>query len=336
MVVASALLSSCASEPPPPKGGDIIKARTDDQFADRTEAMVALPTGRLLVRAGEPVRTASADQTRARESVDAPSGAVLVPVSWQYDPWDKGRLDRIFRTSETPRIDLVSEDQRYRLPPPDAADQDGSSFYVVVEGDADDSTLEIEFDGVTQTVDLTNAQVDEGDAADLYDIDDSRLVKQPCDDKRWFDGPTVVVEFVCDRAGPVLTPYAAGQWAPAGSLWLAVAVELELRSYNEANLLGGGARYLATHVEVTSDIDDAEPVFDLSTGDNADTCPVPATRACGWSRYLVFEVPADDGEQGPLDLEVAYQLRLAAAWGGMVADRRNEVEATESLKIWKD
>ncbi len=145
-----------------------------------------------------------------------------------------------------------------------------------------------------------------------------------------------MAEFGCDLIGPVLTPYAAGEWAPAGSLWLAVTVETELRSYGETNLVGGGARYIGTSVKVKPRIDGKKPKFELSTNSAADLCPVPVTFACGWSRTAIFEVPADDGEQGPLDLEVNYHLVRSVAFGNFDPPSRLKVEAEETFKIWED
>ena len=63
-------------------------------------------------------------------------------------------------------------------------------------------------------------------------------------------------------------------------------------------------------------IEGEEPVKTLSTEDDADVCPVLAQSNCGWSKHLVFKVPEDDAEQGPLDLAVTYKLTLATAWNG--------------------
>jgi hypothetical protein len=336
LLVLSALLAACGEEQDGAKAGDVVKARVDNQFKDGAESSVILPTGRLLIHAAKPVEEASADDTRTREAVAAPAGAVLVPISWQYDPWSRGRLEGIVATTETPIVDLVSDDEHYRLPPPELTDKAGESFYVVVDGDAEDRSLEIEFEGVTQTVNLANGRTDKGDAAALYDVDDAALKKKPCDDRPWFDGPTVAAEFSCDLLGPVLTPYAAGEWAPEGSLWLAITVQTAMRVYGETNGQGGGARYVARAVKVKPEIDGDEPAFVLSTEDDADSCPQPQSVDCGWSKHLIFEVPADDGEQGPLSLDVTYKMQVAVVWGGHVAPKRRSVDAAEDLKLWDD
>lgn len=336
VLVLSTLLAACGKEEDSSTAGDIIKARVDDQFEDGKEATVRIPTGRLLIHADKPVDSASGDDTRTRETVDAPAGAVLVPISWQYDPWDKGRLRGIVATTDNPIIDLVSDGEHYRLPPPELDDEGGESFYVVVDGDAEARSLEIAFDGVTQTVNLATGKTDEGEAAGLYDIEDDALAKKPCDDEKWFDSDLVVAEFSCDLFGAVLTPYAAGEWAPEGSLWLALTVQTDLRVYGETDGHGGGARYTATRVKVKPEIDGAAPTFASSTGDEFDTCPVPATANCGWSRNLVFEVPADDPEQGPLDLAVAYRLNLASTFGDFDPPNRIEIDAEEEVKLWDD
>lgn len=336
LLVLSAPLAACGEEQDATKAGDIIKARTDNQFEEGKEASVTLPTGRLLIHAGEPVDSATGDDTRTREKVDAPAGGALVPIGWQYDPWDKDRLDGIVNTTENPTIDLVSGEEHYRLPPPELEAEGGDSFYVVVHGDAEDRSLEIEFDGVKQSVDLATGRTDEGDAAALYDIDEGSLKKKPCDDEQWFDTAMVAADFSCDFLGPVLTPYAAGKWAPAGSLWLAVTLQTVLQAYGEVDGLGGGARYTARGVKVKLKIDGVPPAFVLSTEDYTDSCPNDATLACGWSRHVVFEVPESDGEQGPLDIEVTYRLALTAMWGDWNPPEQAEVEADETLKLWED
>ena len=335
LLLLSPLLASCGDDESSASAGDIIKARVDNQFKNGKEAVVALPTGRLLIHASKPVESASSDDTRTREKVDAPEGGVLVPISWQYDPWNKGRLDAIIATTDNPTVDLVADGDHYRLPPPQLDDDGGESFYVIVDGEAKARSLEIDFDGVTQTVNLANGRTDEGDAAALYDVDEGALKKEPCDEEQWFDSATVVAEFGCDRFGPVLTPYAAGKWAPEGSLWLAVTVQTGMRVYGVTNGLGGGARYTPRDVRLKPTIDGEKPAFVVSTDDKYDLCPVPVTSACGWSKHLIFEVPAEDGEQGPLTLDAAYRMKVAVAWGGYDAPKTIEVDATEDLKIWE-
>lgn len=337
LLVLVPLLAACGDESDQPEAGDIIRARVDNQFKDGREAEVLLPTGKLLIHAGKPVDNASADETRTREEVDAPSGSVLMPITWQYDPWASDRLDGIMAAEDTPIVDLVSGDQDYRLTPPERSEKAGESFYVVVDGDGADRSLEITFDGVTQTVDLRTGKRDAGDAAALYDVGGAELKKKSCDKgKKWFAEPTVGAEFTCEQVGPVLTPYAAGRWAPADSMWLALTLTTSIRIYGETDLKGGGARYTATNTDVKARIDDEKPTSVMSARGAADVCPLVATSTCGWSKTLVFEVPADDGEQGPLDLKVSYDLKLATAWNGYDAPKRKTVDAEESLKIWKD
>jgi|GEM_PF-4724334 len=334
LVLLSPLLAACNEESQDPEAGDVIQARVDNQFKEGEEAAVALPTGRLLIHAAEPVDSAAADETRIRETVAAPSGAVLVPITWQYDPWASNRLAGFLATTDTPRVELVTDVETYRLSPPDPQRRESESFYVVVDGEAEERTLEIDFDGVTQTIDLTNGRIDKGEAESLYDIGEDRLRKKPCDDGPWFDSRTVAAEFTCQLVGPVLTPYAGGEWAPAGSTWLALTLETEMRIYGETNRLGGGARYVAKSVKVKAEIDDEKPAFELSTNDASDTCPVTVTATCGWSRHLIFEVPADDGEQGPLDVRVTYRLDRVTNWSGYDPPRRKKVTAADELKLW--
>ncbi len=336
LLVACSLLAACGEDQTDTNAGDIITARSDDQFKDGQEATVTMPVGRLLIHAGKPVDSATADETRTRERVDAPAGAVLVPITWQYDTWQSDGLEGIFASTENPTVSLVSEGEQYRLPPPDQSSESGESFYVVVDGDGEERALEIEFDGVAQTVNMASGKTDKGDASALYDIEDDKLTKKPCDEEKWFDTDTVAAEFSCDLIGPVLTPYAAGEWAPEGRLWLALTLRTEMRVYGDTDLVGGIARYAATSVTVKPEIDGAAPTFELSADDDFDVCPLPATATCSWSRNLVFEVPADDPEQGPLDLKVGYRLILASAFGDYDPPKRLKIEAAEEFKLWDD
>ena len=337
LLLLSPLLAACGDdEGETTKPGDVVRARTDDQFKEGNEEItVVLPTGRLLVSAGEPIDKAGSDDTRSRESVSAPSGAVLVPITWQYDPWSSGRLDSIFDTDDTPIVDLVSDGQDYRLPPPDSDSDAGESFYVVVDGDGEDRTLELGFDGVVQSVDLKSGDVEQGGAAGLYDVEDKKLKPKSCDEAgKWFDTKLATVEFGCDIVGPVLTPYAGGEWAPDGKLFMVMTLSTELRSYTLTNGIGGAARYAAGTVKVKATIDGQAPTSSVSNEDGTDACPIPASAICGWSHHLIFEVPADDGEQGPLTTEVTYGLVLGSAFGDFDPPNRDKVEAEEDIKIW--
>ena len=337
LLLLSPLLVACSEDKDSTEPGDVIRAREDDQFKDGKEVTVVLPTGRLLINSGAPVDSADSEETRAREDVDAPSGAVLVPITWQYDTWASDRLDGIFDTDVTPIVDLVSEGQDYRLPPPDTDAEAGESFYVVVDGDGEDRSLELDFEGVLQTVDLKTGALDKGDAQGLYDIEDTRLKTTSCDEAgKWFEKDTVSAEFSCDVIGPVLTPYADGKWAPAGDLYLVLTLSTELRVLTEIEDLTKAARYAATSVKVTTSIDGEKPTSSLPNEDGTNACPIPGAGVCGWSRHLIFAVPADDGEQGPLTAEVVYRLLLATSFGDWDPPTRQEVDAEEDIKLWDE
>lgn len=335
LLVLMPLLAACGDEEDLPQAGDIIRARLDNQFRKARESSVTLPTGRLIIHSGQPVDRASAEETRTRQVVEAPSGTVLVPISWQYDPWRSDKLDSVFAAEDTPIVELIAGDGSYRLTPPQKESDGAESFYVVVAGDGAGRSLKISFDGVTQTVDLQTGSRDEGVAAGLYDIADEKLKKKACDHKPWFNGPTVVAEFECDFTGPVLTPYAAGRWAPVGKLWLVITVSTNMRIYGETNRLGGGARYVAGSVKVKPRIDRHKPARVLSTEDDTDICPIVSQSNCGWSKHLVFKVPNDDGQQGPLHLAISYRLNLATSWNGFSAENHKKVHAEEKFKIWR-
>ncbi|WP_183092555.1 hypothetical protein [Nocardioides stalactiti] len=337
LLVLLSSLTACSEEKAELSAGDIVRARQDDQFESGRRTTITMPVGRLLVWTEDPVESAGADETRTRQTVDAPAGAVLVPITWQYDPWASNRLDGIVDTSDTPRINLVTETESYRVPPPERdAEGNAESFYVVADGDAEERTLEIEFDGVTQTLDLASGERDEGIAAALYDIEDDQLKKTSCTDEKWFDPRYVSADFTCNTVGPVITPYAAGEWAPEGSVWLAVTLTTRMGVYAETDLLGSGARYFSRGVKVTAEIDREKADYTLVSQSDLNQCPVPGTNTCAESTTYVFEVPEEDPEQGPFVVELTYKQVEQVSYGQWDEPRKRKVVGKEKLYLWKD
>ncbi|UMG91010.1 hypothetical protein [Nocardioides sp. TF02-7] len=270
-----------------------------------------MPVGELVVHSGEPLDTAAAEDTRDLVELAAPEGATLVPITWQYDQLSKGRFDAYLGTGATPVVTLVTEGSEQRLPTPDQ-DADAESFYVVVDGDADERRLEVEFDGVTQTVDLRTGKRKVGAAAPLYDVPAGGLRHRSCDDDQVF-GAGVLAQFTCDVDGPALLPYAGGVWAPKGKSWLVVSVTTRLRGYSVATGPAGAANYVADSLKGSVWLDGRAPA-QVTGGGEADRCPGDVG-TCGFSKHLVFQVDDDDRRLGKLRIRQTYRLSLLGRWG---------------------
>lgn len=304
------VLSACggADDPVP---GELIAAARADQFTADEPARIVVPTGALRIWTGEPTRTLAAEDVRDTAPFEAAPGTSYVPISWSYDTAGFEDLSSYLATDATPSITLHSGDHSYRLPPPSrhASDQ---SFYVVVDGDAADLALAVDFDGVTQTVDLHTHERDAGRAATLYETKRPKLRKRECRAADWFEKANSATQLNCEVEGPLLLPYANGQWAEPGRHWLVVGLTTGFVAYGE---LDGpaGAHLLGVGVETTLRLGKREPTAVLRARNVADSCPDRRTRLCGWSGRAVFEV----GDNHPSRLRVTqhYDLVVRASWG---------------------
>lgn len=207
------LTAACGGEEAPEvRVSDVIPAKDDDQFEKARAAVLLLPTGKLKVWSGEPVDAVDRADTRQLEDLAAPAGAVLVPLTWRLEQ-DFSDARGFLGKTPAPSVDLLTEGESYRLPSPDADAEDGESFYVVVDGDGEDLHLEVEFDGVKQALDLGTRERRTGRARALYDLDRDRRKPKDCGTDDWVDDDLVAVTYGCELTGPLLLPYANGEWA---------------------------------------------------------------------------------------------------------------------------
>lgn len=332
LALAAAVLAGCGEDEVDIAPGDLVSARYDDQFEDGRRASVTLPVGRLLVRAEEPVSRIAREDTRELTEVSAPSGMTFVPITWQYDAWASDAVQTYVDTVDSPTIDLVTGGATYPVRSPDRDGTDPESFYVLVEGDAEDRSLRVEFDGVTQTVDLVTGKRDAGRAAGLYDVDTEQLRTRSCSDEdEWFEGGADV-EFQCRLRGPVVLPYAAGAWAEPGRQWLAVSLETSLSAFNLIEGPGLYAVYGATRLRVDVRLDGRKAARTIAPATETDICPNFDTATCDYGQHLVFEVP-EDAPLGDLTVTQTYRLKLADRVGDIRAPEKVTAVAAETIPL---
>lgn len=311
--------------------GDVVPARIGDQFEGGRHATIAVPTGRLEIWADKATDTADREDTRQLQPLDAPDGATLVPVTWKFLD-DFPAAQPFVHSNAHPVVDLVTEDQSYRMPTPNERQPEGESFYVVVDGDGSDVSMKVSFDGVAQTVDLrTGKRDDAGRAAPLYHLHAEKQRPQDCGSSDWDRPELTLPDYNCDVTTRLLLPYAAGRWAPEGKRYLAVAVRTELRSWSVIDGTGGGAFYVGSASRLTAELD-GEPANATLEDVNVE-CPVPASRECDGARLFVFEV----GDKVPTRLEIdqSFRLTLSSRFGGFrPADRiRAELKGPVRLDL---
>lgn len=297
------------------RAGDVIPARRDAQFAGRgTETTVALPIGRLEITAGSPVAEISADDTRQREKVKAPAGSVFVPITWQYDAETFGAFAAYLDTNATPVVDLVVSGASYRLPAPEQTGQGSESFYVLIDGRGDKPAMSVDFDGVTQTADLSTGDVDKGQAAPLYDLRTPRTKMFPCAANPTFNRTVQgTPTFTCETTRALRLPYAGNAWATDGHTWLAVTVSTAQGRWDEiAPDLASGALYYPTSVKgafALGGVAATEALRDPGRG----TCPDLANANCSAVFHVMFDV--DKSAPQTLTVEQDYAMARTSTWG---------------------
>lgn len=290
--------------------GDVVPARTADQFEGGRHAMVAVPTGTLRIWADKSTDTVKGRDTRELEPIDAPDGATLVPITWKFLD-DYPQAQPFLQTEAQPVVDLMTSGGTYRLPSPDQEEREGESFYVAVDGDAKKLSMKVTFDGVSQTVDLHTGKRDAGKAAALYDLDADAQRPQSCGADDWPHPTGTVAAYKCELATRLLLPYAAGKWAPEGKQFLAVELKTALTSWAEGQIGVGGAFYLASSTRVSARLDGAKPV---ATVDQVDaTCPQVPSLECNTDRLFVFEIGRH--VPGPLAITQSFKLDLSRKFG---------------------
>lgn len=332
LLVVLPTFAACGGDSGDVEAGDIVDARTDDQFvSDGQASSIALPIGRLEISAGRPTTKLSADDTAQLEAIDAPDGSAFVPITWQYDAGTFGDYDAYLESDATPVVDLVADKATYRIPAPEPSGSGADSFYVLVAGDGKDASLEVDFDGVTQSVDLATGDRDEGAAAGLYDLKPRRERTASCTADSEFDikPPSRLSDYACSVTRAARLPYAGGQWAEDGETWLAVTVRTTLRRYDQINTdRRSGTVYVAGSVESTFRIGKTKPTAVLE--DRAlSTCPDEVRGGCVVVYHLIFETGEDTPSR--LRMDQTYDLTLSGVWGG--AEGKDTVELTNEASI---
>ena len=257
----------------------------------------------------------------------APDGGSLVPITWSTHALGGfGRED-----DPTPiKLRLAAGDQRVDLT---SVALDGTSatidafeprsVAVALDGglDTDDLTVEVEYDGVTQTADVATGEVDAGVAQALYD--GSRSYTAGCTevlDRCSFGAADPASPWRPGRANFIashvtLYPYDARLgWAAEGTLWAGVRLQL----FGADSVENAAGRYwlIARQSAPSVTLDGAEPVHRDG---------LPASRF-DTSGRVVFRVDADaepreltvdqvialKGRRAPADLPVQARLDLTA------------------------
>lgn len=289
--------------------GDRVAAQEDAAFVtDGQQWSLTLPVGRLLVTLGEPTTSLAAEDTRELEAVEAPEGSVFLPISWRLGT---GAVSDYVETDDLPVVDVVSDGANYRVRAPLDASDGVEAFYLLVAGTGEEPRLEVEFDGVTQTLDLLTGERDPGAAEQLYGLRNDKKKPRSCTADAAFGLPVVrPTEFSCTITRARRVPYAGDAWAAPGHDWLVLTVVTSMVRYDAlADDFKSGALYVPVSVRTSFTLGDLEPTTVIEG--SGSLCP--DVSGCRAEYHLVFDVSAD----APASLTAAqtYRLAVGTAWG---------------------
>ncbi len=140
--------------------GEIVVGRDADQVTG-TEAEVRVPVGGITFTVGEPVSEVAEDQTSDLQGRRAPDDGSFVPLAWQIDDAALPSYALVMATQPEPiTLDLVTGGETIQVSPNLASER--GPVYVAAPGDGKKVSLEVGYDGVTQSVDTASGEREEG------------------------------------------------------------------------------------------------------------------------------------------------------------------------------
>jgi hypothetical protein len=205
---------------------------------------VRLPSGPAYFRVDDDLSAVPDDEAPGMlEDEPVAEGGRLLRLAWGRKFLGYGSDLREVMTGSTVEdvgldveLTVVADGQRVEVPEVGRLDGigDPDHVYVGLPGGADDVTLEVAYDGVTQTVDLTTQEVEPDRAAGLYDVPLSG-------ESEFGDGgghcpypdreQGLEISFACGVLDSWQVPYVDGLgWAGAGRSWLVADASSTLMS----------------------------------------------------------------------------------------------------------
>ncbi|GAB2973842.1 hypothetical protein [Nocardioides montaniterrae] len=332
-VLACALpaLAACGGSASGLNAGDLVNARQAAQFSNEKQTGIALPTGRLEVHTGQPVKALTSEDTSELTSETAPAGMEFVPITWEFVRRSSTAYAGFIGANDLATADIRVGKDNYRLPAPDPS-QGAESFYVVVPASSAHVRLGIGYDGVTQVADLTTGKVDAGRAEGLYHLSYKKPRYADCGAKPSWK-VLAASQSTCKVTEPVVLPYAGGKWAKPGHEWLVVSVATTFGTLTEAGVtIAQGGTYYPVGLTTTYRLGKAAPVKTLLKSNDDAVCPVPKTGACNSSASLIFDRV---GHSLTLTLTQKYRFQLGSGWGGFAGKKIDHQTGTTVITLKK-
>jgi hypothetical protein len=316
-------LAACSEEQPESpdtKVGDQIEGRVADLDPGKSTDVLT-PAGRLTVSFADAVTRLEKDEATDLTARSAPDGGSFVPVVWSFQDDDiYGEITRLFGDRQPMEVELVTGGESYTLTPPDAG-PGKKAEYVAVEGSGDDVTLEVTYNGLTQTLDAETGKLDKGVAKGLYDLPKTKIKIKDCPIKGWFTKPGVFPQYECRYTTAVPSPYVADTWVEKGHTWLSVTVATNLALFATGELNGALASYRVVDNTELSTIGGEKSLGTLNSKVNAGVA----------SGTLVFDILGKLPKKMHLLRE--YTLTLNGVVGKIDAPEKRKVKIGGDIKL---
>ena len=189
---------------------------------------VGLPSGVLTLGLAPRVASVSTESGELTPSPDT----TLVGVSWSFTPHSSSEARAVLlgdlrpESLPQPTVALTDGSRALTLPVLAQAGQSGA----VVAGAEAPASVEVTFDGLTQTVDLATGAVGPGQADSLIDLGEATTSRPRICAARDFPVPEVL-DNSCSVDAVHRLPYLSGLgWAPDAGTWLVVDTSVEGRA----------------------------------------------------------------------------------------------------------
>jgi hypothetical protein len=308
-------LAACGEDSVDPGSTDGLEvlSGTDTTSVSGQEFAVLVPGGSYVFTASEPT-----DDLPDDVSGDA-GGTSYVGLAWRPEGNAPEFGPVLHGTEAEPApVRVQVGDQTLDVTELGADVQGGNANGVVwvPVGDDTSGTLEVEYDGLVQTFDLTSGDREPGPADGFYE--DTGTFPADCPDGPQETGPWSYV-VTCDVTDVAAVPYVAGAgWAEQGQTWLVLGVEVTPSALEWAEG-GGRASYRVATQDGGVSVDGVPATVLTEDSPLGDT----------WSASVAVPAAAD----APVALTVERTYQLARADGAAAAPATGEVTWSSSIDL---
>lgn len=228
-IVAGMLLTACTS------GGDDsgrglsagqVEKVSPEEISGGREAQVGLPTGVLTVKVSPGLGTVTTEAGELKPE----EGVTPVGIAWTLQPHPSSEGREVLLGGQDPEslpkpsFALLDGEKEIELP----ADVPSQWYQGLVVGAKDPSVLQVEYDGVTQSVELETGVVEGDQGEQLKDLESASTTLDRRCPAEAFEPKEAALTHECGVRAVHALPYVAGLgWAPDGQTWAVIDADID-------------------------------------------------------------------------------------------------------------